>query len=60
MKLSKIDTMKALIAEEMKNHPYFYFSFLACASIVYDVASKNRLYLSTEQERALIDWMMYE
>lgn len=60
MKQGKIETMKTLINEEMKNHPFFFFSYLACASVVLDVAHKNRLYLSAEQESALIDWMMNE
>ena len=60
MKASKMKTMKTLITQEMKKYPYFYFSFSACASVVIDVAHANNLYLTNEQERALIDWMMYE
>lgn len=59
MKNNKQETMKAAITKEMTRRPYFYYGFFQCLEVVMEVAHAVNCHLTTAEENALVDWMMF-
>jgi hypothetical protein len=59
MKINKQEIMKAAITEEMKRRVCFYYGFFQCLEVVMDVAHAINCHLTTTEENALVDWMMF-
>lgn len=59
MKNNKQEIMKAAITEEMKHRICFYYGFFQCLEVVMEVAHAINCHLTTIEENALVDWMMF-
>jgi hypothetical protein len=56
---SKQEKMQAAITKEMTHRPYFYYGFFQCLDVVIEVAHAINCHLTTAEENALVDWMMF-
>lgn len=57
--MSKQEKMKIAIAREMAGRRYFYYGFFQCLEVVMEVAHAIDCHLTTKEENALVDWMMF-
>ena len=59
--MNKTDIMKQLIAEYLAAPVMvFWFSWITCYDLVITIAADNGLYLSSQQEKELVRWMIEE
>lgn len=57
--MNKQEMMKNAITKEMARRPYFYSGFFQCLEVVWEVAGMTNCHLTTAEENALVDWMMF-